>query len=98
MLEIPQVVWVPADILKSADVTDTELPLYLPEGAPGGSHMHVNNERARAAGLILTAPLVSLRSVQEWVRGQDVRMTLTPEREAELIRLARERKNPTPRS
>jgi 2'-hydroxyisoflavone reductase len=52
--------------------------------------MDVSNERARAAGLTLTDPATTLRDMRAWMQGRDLTPTLSPEREAELIRCARQ--------
>ena len=83
-------VWVPAEIIKAAGLTFVELPLYRPEHGPRASLMDVSNERALEAGLTLTDPAVTLRDVRAWLAGRELRLPLSPEREAELIRLARE--------
>jgi 2'-hydroxyisoflavone reductase len=84
-------VWVAAEIIKSAGVTEFELPLFRPERGPRSGLMDVSNERARAAGLTLTNPEDSVRDVRAWIPGRDQTPTFSPEREAELIRIARQR-------
>ena len=84
-------VWVPADILAAAKLTFNDLPLYRPERGERASLMDVSAERARAAGLALTPPEASVRDFREWLAGRDVELMLPPEREAELIRQAKER-------
>lgn len=88
LLGAEKIVWVPAEIIKSAGLTFIELPLYRPERGARSSLMDVSNERARAAGLTLTAPEVTLKETRSWVQGRDLPLALSPEREAELIRLA----------
>jgi 2'-hydroxyisoflavone reductase len=83
-------VWVPAGILKAAGVTALELPLFRPAGGARSSLMDVSNERARAAGLVLTAPEITVRETRAWMSGRDLAPTFSPEREAELIRLGRD--------
>jgi 2'-hydroxyisoflavone reductase len=83
-------VWVPAPILLAAGLTFLELPLYRPERGARASLMDVSSDRARAAGLTLTAPEVTLRDTRAWVQGRQLTAGLPPEREAALIRLARE--------
>lgn len=82
-------VWVSAEVIRSASVTEFELPLFRPEHGPRSSLMDVNNERARAAGLNLTDPEVTARDVQSWIKTSDLAPALSPQREAELIRIAR---------
>src|SRR5688500_1113986 len=80
--------WVPAHVLKSAGITESELPLYRPEHGPRSSLMHVSNAKAIAAGLRLTDPQITIRDTQTWLSHQDRTPALSPQREAELIRIA----------
>lgn len=82
-------VWVPAEIINAAGLRFFELPLFRPERGPRSSLMDVSNERARVAGLTLTDPEVTARNVRAWLRGRDETLALSPEREAELIHMAR---------
>lgn len=82
-------VWVDADILKAANLSFVELPLYRPDGGPRSSLMHVSNELAVAAGLALTDPAVTARDVRATCMAADLSDTLSAEREEELLRLAR---------
>ena len=84
-----RVAWVPADLIQAAGLTFMELPLYRPERGPRSSLMDVSNARARAAGLTLTDPAVSVREVREWIADREPPSMLSPASEAELIRLAR---------
>jgi 2'-hydroxyisoflavone reductase len=87
------IVWVSADIINAAGLTFMELPLYRPERGPRSSLMDVSNARAIAAGLTLTDPAISVRDMREWMGGREQAPMLSPEREAELIRLARSNQN-----
>lgn len=89
LLGATEIVWVPAEIIKAAGLTFQELPLYRPEHGARASLMDVSSERARAAGLTLTAPEVTLRDTRAWVRGRALTAGLPRELEAELIRQAR---------
>ena len=51
--------------------------------------MDVSSARSRAAGLTLTDPAITVRDTCAWSLGMDVPLSLSPEREAELIRTAR---------
>lgn len=82
-------VWVPAAILQSAGLGFAELPLFRPERGARSSLMDVSPARARAAGLVLTAPEVTARDLAAWSLGRDLASALAPAREAELLRLAR---------
>ena len=86
MLGAENLVWVDAEILRSAGLTFRELPLFRPERGLRSGLMDVSNELARAAGLTLTGPEVTARDVRGWMAGRDFRPELSPEREAELIR------------
>jgi 2'-hydroxyisoflavone reductase len=88
MLGAEHLVWVAAQILKSAGVTEFELPLFRPEHGPRSGLMDVSNERARAAGLTLTRPEVTVRDMQAWIGGKGLPLLLSPAREAELIGIA----------
>ena len=90
LLGAERIVWVPAEIIKSAGLTFLELPLFRPERGARSSLMDVSNERARTAGLTLTAPEVTARDTRAWVQGRNLTAALSPEREAELIRVARQ--------
>lgn len=74
VLGAQNIVWVPTGIIKSAGVTEHQLPLYRPEGGPRSSLMHVSNQRAVEAGLTLTAPHVTVEDTRSWLRGSK-RMT-----------------------
>lgn len=87
-------VWVPAAVLREAGLTSLELPLFRPEGGPRSGLMDVSSEKARAAGLTLTAPAVTAGDVRGWLRGRDFSPALSPELEMELIRKARGSSSP----
>jgi 2'-hydroxyisoflavone reductase len=89
LLGAEKIVWVAAEIIHAAGVTEFELPLFRPEHGPRSGLMDVSNERARAAGLSLTDPAVTLRDMRVWMQGKDLPAGLSPAREAELIRLSR---------
>ena len=91
MLGARHIVWVPAQILQRAGLSFVELPLFRPEHGPRAGLMEVSSERARAAGLVLTAPERTAADVRAWCEGKDWAPALAAEREAELIRLARDR-------
>ncbi len=88
VLGAERAVWVAAEVIASAGVTEFELPLFRPERGPRSSLMDVSNERARTAGLALADPEVTVRDVRACLRS-DLPPALSPEREAELIRIAR---------
>ena len=89
MLGAENIVWVSADIIKAAGVTEFEMPLFRSEHGARSGLMDVSNERARAAGLTLTDPEVTMQYLQAWMPGRNLPLALSPEREIELIRLAR---------
>jgi 2'-hydroxyisoflavone reductase len=89
MLGAENIAWVSAGIIQAASVTEFELPLFRPERGARSGLMDVSNERARAAGLALTDPEVTLRDMQAWIRERNFTPALSPEREAELIGIPR---------
>jgi 2'-hydroxyisoflavone reductase len=89
LLGARNVVWVPAEIIKSAGATESELPLYRPERGPRSSLMEVSSKRALNAGLVLTEPRATMRFMQSGIRPGDLPSHLSPEREAELIGMSR---------
>jgi len=93
VLGAENLVWVAAEIIDSAGLTFLELPLFRPERGARSSLMDVSNEKARKTGLTLTDPEVTARDMRAWILGRDLTPALSPEREAELIRIARQKKN-----
>jgi len=89
VLGAQKLVWVSADIIKAAGVTEFELPLYRPAGGPRSSLMHVSNERATDAGLTLTELNSTANEVRKWLSRKDLAPALSREREAEMIRISR---------
>jgi 2'-hydroxyisoflavone reductase len=79
------VVWVPEDVIRSADVTEFELPLYRRDGGPRSGLMHVSNARAVTAGLKLTGITETVRGVRAWLPECTLSPALSREREVELI-------------
>lgn len=88
-LGAPTPVWVSAELIDAAGLTFMDVPLYRPNGSEQSSLMHVSHERASRAGLRLTDPRVTIEDVRRWVADHPVTPALTPERERELIALAR---------
>lgn len=84
-------VWVAAEILKAAGLTFLELPLFRPERGARSGLMDVSTERARMAGLTLTDPEVTVKDMRAWMLGRELIPALSPKREAELIRIARQK-------
>src|SRR5687768_12861328 len=82
-------VWVPSDVLRAADVTESELPLYRRDGGPRSALMHVDNARAVRAGLTLTDPRVTAADTRAWLAGAALPSAFSPEREAALIEFVR---------
>jgi 2'-hydroxyisoflavone reductase len=101
LLGARNIVWVSAEIIKAAGVTESELPLFRPERGARSGLMDVSNHRARSAGLVLTDPQVTMRDMRAWIlehtTGSTLANTLSPEREAELIRMSRTVQNPSGR-
>ena len=90
VLGAQDLVWVPAEILRAAAVTEFALPLYRPAGSPRSSLMHVSNERAVAAGLTLTPLETTAQDTRNWLRESDLTPALAREREVELLDIAQD--------
>jgi 2'-hydroxyisoflavone reductase len=88
VLGAQNIVWVPANVLKAAGVTEFELPLYRSDGGPRSSLMHVSNERAVTAGLTLTAPELTVKDTQDWLPCCKLAPALSPDLEGELISIS----------
>ena len=69
LLGAKNVSWVPASVLETKGVTEFELPLFRRERGPRSGLMDVSNEKAMAAGLVLTAPDETVRFVRESSNG-----------------------------
>ena len=90
VLGAENIVWVAAEIIKAAGLTEVELPLFRPEYGARSGLMDVSNQRAGTAGLTLTDPTVTARDMRAWISGRDPTPALLQEKEAELIRIARQ--------
>ena len=90
LLGVAAPVWVPAAVLQAADLAFGELPLYRPAGSPLAALMEVSSAKAQAAGLVLTDPAQSIRDMQAWCQGRVLGRPVSAEREAALIRAARQ--------
>jgi 2'-hydroxyisoflavone reductase len=84
------IVWVPTAIIERTGLSSDELPLFRPEHGARAGLMDVSSERARAAGLTWTDPALTARDVRAWCMGQRRAPALSPQREAELLHLARQ--------
>jgi 2'-hydroxyisoflavone reductase len=91
VLGADNLVWVADEIIQAAGVTEFELPLFRPEHGPRSGLMDVSNERARRAGLTLTDPKITMRDTKISIDEMECNPPLSPEREAELIRLTKSR-------
>lgn len=89
LLDPEAMVWVPAEILQGAGVTEFELPLFRPEQGPRSSLMDVCNAKAQAAGLTLTDPALTLKDMRVALAGKEIAVSFSPQRERELIRVSR---------
>jgi 2'-hydroxyisoflavone reductase len=85
-------IWVPAGIIKSAGLTESELPLFRQEHSPRSSLMDVSNEKAKKAGLELSEFEVTIRNIRAWLPQCKLIPAMSHEREAELIRIAHKEK------
>ena len=83
------VVWVPEDVIRAAGVTENELPLYRRVGTARSGLMDVDNTRAVAAGLRVSAVRETIERVRGWLPECGLEPALSREREAELIVNAR---------
>lgn len=81
-------VWVAGDVIKAADILESELPLYRMERGPRSGLMDVSNDRAIAAGLTLTDPALTVQRVRAWLPFCRLHPALSREREAELLQRA----------
>jgi 2'-hydroxyisoflavone reductase len=90
ILGAENIVWVAAETIKAAGLTEFELPLFRPEHGPRSGLMDVSNQRAVAAGLTLTDPGATARDMRAWILEKDLPPALLQEKEAELIRIARQ--------
>jgi 2'-hydroxyisoflavone reductase len=95
VLGAENIIWVSNEIIRIAGLTEFELPLFRPEGGARSGLMDVNHQRARTAGLTLTDPALTVRDMRAWILGRDLTPALLPEREAELIKIARQVGRPT---
>ncbi|HEV2692988.1 MAG TPA: NAD-dependent epimerase/dehydratase family protein [Verrucomicrobiae bacterium] len=85
MLGAKDVVWVPKEIILAAGVAQFELPIFRPERGQYSALMDLNNEKARAAGLMLTASEETIQDVRKAIAGWEEAPLFSREREAELI-------------
>ncbi|ANE42481.1 NAD-dependent epimerase/dehydratase family protein [Deinococcus puniceus] len=83
------VVWVDAATLEAQGIGWRDLPLYLADDSEQGGLMDVDATRALAAGLTLTDPATTARDTGAWSAGQPTEYLLTPEREAEAVKVSR---------
>ncbi len=89
LLGILEPIWVDAATLARADLAIGELPLYRPEHGPLAGLMDIRNDRARAAGLVVGEPRVTIESVRRWIGSCPLAPALSPQREAALLRAAK---------
>ncbi len=80
------IVWIPAEIIKAAGLTEFDLPLFRATGAPRSNLMYISNERARRAGLTLTSLEHTTEKVRQWLPQSELSPALSAERETEVIR------------
>ncbi|ALW90205.1 NAD-dependent epimerase/dehydratase family protein [Deinococcus actinosclerus] len=88
VLGIQEPVWVDAAQLEALGLGFRELPLFIPENGAQAGLMDINADRARQAGLTLTAPEVTARDTQAWSEQAGLTYALTPAREAEALAAA----------
>ena len=85
LLGARNVTWVLKEILQAAGMAEFELPLYRPDGGKYSALMNMDNARARASGLTLTASEETLEGVRKAIAGWDEAPLFSAERERELI-------------
>jgi 2'-hydroxyisoflavone reductase len=88
ILGAKNLIWIPDQIIKSAGLTESELPLYRQEKGPRSSLMDVSNSLAKKAGLTLTDITKTIRDIQAWLPDCKLSPALSPEREMKLIKIA----------
>lgn len=79
------VYWTSAEALAAQGINFYELPVYIPHSNEQGGIMDVDNSLALKAGLTLTDPTKTAQDTREWSRNADLKYSLTPQREAEII-------------
>ncbi len=89
VLGASNLVWVPAEIIRAAGVSEYELPLFRPAGGSRSSLMHVDNSSAVHAGLTLTDLAMTVRDVRTWLANHDLPPAMSSELEDQLIRRSR---------
>lgn len=89
LLGVNNPAWVESKVIRSAGVTEFELPLFREERGQRSGLMHVSNQRAINAGFTLTDVCETIRRVREWLPSCELAPALSREREAQLIELAR---------
>ena len=98
VLGAENVIWVAADIIQAAGLTEAELPLFRRELGPRSGLMDVSADQAISMGLKLTDPEVTVNDMRNWMLGRTLTPALSPEREMELISMARHAAGGTPRT
>ena len=88
VLGIQEPVWVNAAQLEALGLGFRELPLFIPEDGAQAGLMDISADRARQAGLTLTAPEVTARDTRAWSEQAGLAYALTPQREAGAIAAA----------
>jgi 2'-hydroxyisoflavone reductase len=84
-------VWVDSSALESLGLTWTDLPLFIPRGAPQAALMHVSSAKTRATGLELTGPRQTIADTRAWLRAHPMTPVLTPDRERDAVAFAKAR-------
>ena len=89
LLGAENVVWVGADVIKSAGLTEQQVPLYRHDRGERSGLMHVSADAAINVGFAVSNPEVTLRDTKAWCVNLDIPLLLSPEQERELIRIAK---------
>ncbi|HSY16909.1 MAG TPA: NAD-dependent epimerase/dehydratase family protein [Candidatus Acidoferrales bacterium] len=85
MLGAKNVVWVPTEVILAAGIAQFELPIFRPERGQYSALMDLSNDKAQAAGLMLTAAEETIQDVRKAIAGWAEPPLFSREREAELI-------------
>lgn len=88
-----KVYWTTPEELERVGVSFHELPIFIPAQNEQGGVMNVSNGKAQAAGLRVTNPVKTAEDTRDWSKDADLKYSLTPEREEEILALLR---NPAP--
>lgn len=90
IIEAKNIVWVNNKIIQASGIDTNELPMYRPEQGTYAGIMDVNISKASAVGFKLTDPKITFQDTRAWSLSADIKPALTAEKEAKLVRAAKE--------